>query len=342
MLKKILKIAYGVIVFGLLLITFSAYIELEFPKTQYDFGILGNIIVRSILKDFGIGLVMSGLVNIVIDKGGFSEDYAKKVAEVMTKDEFINHLSQDRMEEMLHKLQTRVIFNGKIQDNNNYYYLVQKEMINLLRRYYYDECFVRVECYIEGNTIRKVMNKRMVIMNPQIGDKNTMHVSIPFHTDMREIEGRKDKELFKINFFRIDSDDYTNAARARLKHKRIKEKNTEGYNVRFYGVYDINCETRRIVEMETQTIVPLTDNIFSNRLSQPCRSYDIAFHLHSAEYKIDGVSFCFMESHKNKVVDYQCEQSIEIRFTDWMLPGNGVVFIINPKTDDDNGLFRQA
>jgi hypothetical protein len=48
-------------------------------------------------------------------------------------------------------------------------------------------------------------------------------------------------------------------------------------------------------------------------------------------YKLSGFSFGYMENQKFNLVQRKLGNGLEMGYSDWILPGDGVVFAINPK-----------
>ena len=331
MIKRLINTAYIIFITGLLFLVLSAYIDVQYPKELYNFGVLGNMLIRNFTKDLGIALTISAIVNVIMEKSGFSKEYLTKISKVMTTDDFLNYLTREKLSEMKVKLEQRLFFNNHVYGLDNYYTAVQNEMISLLDNYYYDECYLRVECYVNHNHILKKTYRRMIIVNPIVRSQKNKQVNIPFITEMKCVEGYKDEDIFKINFLKVIIGNKTENIELKPDIKRVFNEYDKSYSIRFEATHPVVCEESCIVEMEIQSITPLTDISFSNTLTRPCKNYDIAFHLHDGNYKVEGYSFGFFENHSNAMIEYRCEQSMEIRFLDWTLPGNGVVFTINKK-----------
>jgi hypothetical protein len=95
---------------------------------------------------------------------------------------------------------------------------------------------------------------------------------------------------------------------------------------------DLIIKDNSILEIEYETIVPLYDCHFVNRVNKPCQHYVIHFNYDENEVNISGQGFGFMEyGEKDRMIIRTEKHSKVIRFTDWILPGDGTIFTILPK-----------
>ena len=104
-------------------------------------------------------------------------------------------------------------------------------------------------------------------------------------------------------------------------------------------VFELKKGLNRI-EIRTETVVPLHDNTYAHTITIPCQRYSINYSVHNSKYEVLGYGFAFDdEKHKNDIdrIIYKdkYEDCFKIRFENWTLPGDGVVFLINKKVSDN-------
>lgn len=303
---------------------------------------------KSLLESIGIVFFTLGIGTVTLELGEFTKYFIKRLSDVMLKDEYLDYIDPTKLEEMKQKIEAKLYFCGNIIGKENFYHIVQNALTKLLHSFYYKELFILVECNIDDNKmiIKKNIHKIIKIINGIDKDRNgksISKISIPFGGEFQSIEGKTIDDIYKINsvilkkekildehneYFTEDKTKEVNDELHKILKERIKYKeNEEG----FYPIvldFDYTfeaCETYAI-ELDIETIVPITDNYYSTRLSVPCQDLTIVYNLINNDYHLDGFAFSFLkDDYGDAALIRRSENSMLIKFSDWVMPGEGII-----------------
>lgn len=249
---------------------------------------------------------------------------------------YIETLSDKEKRRMIESAEQSLYFkNGEFADNS-LYANIKELIIPLIEENYYKQYKVHVDCYVDENrgVITKRVHKIMDIMC--ISDKKDF--KIPFSTYLLRQEGFSERDLYKINEFIFDGNNITEDIAEHIVNNTVdNEEDIE--DIRFTVDYSFKLKKGlNRIEIKTETVVPIADNTYSHTITIPCRRYSINFTVHNENYDVLGFAFAFDdEEHKDDIskIIYRdkYDECFKIRFEDWTLPGDGVVFVINKKDD---------
>ena len=160
---------------------------------------------------------------------------------------------------------------------------------------------------------------------------------MPFSTYLTRVNEIKNEELFKLTKCLHDGKDITDDIQNHIEMKEVEFPNLEDIKFTINYEFLLKKGLNRI-ETRTETIVPISDNTYAHTITIPCKRYSVNFSLHNPNYEILGFAFAFDdEQHKNDLdkVIYKdkYDDCFKIRFENWTLPGDGVVFTINKVGD---------
>lgn len=279
----------------------------------------------SLLTEVGIALFILGSITITMELADFMEYFVTRLTDIMIKDKYIDRLTDEQKESVKRILEEKLYFKDQQHDPNSFFYTVQNEVIPLLNDCYYNEYRSTVQCYIEGNVIRKRVHRKLEIVNPK---HERICQDIPFETKMKKISGVDDSKLYKVISYQVDTIDKTKELNLPPPAALVNDE----YDLVFCGKHVVNIQDKCVIEYEIETIVPIEDIHYMNRVFKPCKLYTMIFILHdqSNEYDLTGHGFGFMD--KEKLVKQLIDGGVIFEFKDWIFPGNGVMLTIVKKT----------
>lgn len=331
MVKRLRIVSLISIIIGTTLIFSAAYFELFFPpKNAFYLGIFGEIILTGI-KSLGVAVITSTFINLL--------KYWVETTETLVKHNFINRLTNEEMKDLKAKIETELYFRDNDHDKDNFYNFFERELSSLLNECYYKYYKTKIDCRICENYIHKTIRKKFEIVNPS---KKECSIKIPFDAEMQKVKDIDDKKLYQIKKFYVDSKDFTEQINEKLsvddndseedKTYFSKDKcveNSDAYCVKVLAYWDVKIKKSCTIEMVIETIVPIDDVCFSNKITMPCKEYNVIFILNDPSHQLTWHNFGFMGNDKDRIIEEPMDNGLEVGFKDWILPGDGVVISIN-------------
>jgi hypothetical protein len=151
---------------------------------------------------------------------------------------------------------------------------------------------------------------------------------------MQRIDGIPDDKLYQIKSFIVDNRDETETAKAIVKPCEITD--VHNYNVGFYWEYKHSLAETVNIETVIETITPITDIHCTHRVSAPCKRYSNTITLFNNNYSLSSYGFGFMD--QTKFTKHNLENGVIMKFNDWILPGDGIIFAVQKKCDNFNNI----
>ena len=309
---------------GATLIFAASYFELFFPpKNAFYLGILGDTLLAGI-KSLGLAVITSTLVNIL-------KNWMEST-ETLVKNDFVNRLTKCEMKELKSKIESELYFRDNNHNKDNFYNFFEQELSSLLNDCYYKFYKTKIECKICENYISKTIRKKFEIVNPS---KKEAVIRIPFGAEMQKVDGIDINKLYIIKKFTVDSLDFTKEINDQLIIRENCIESNDAYCIDIHTSWDVKIKKEQVIEMIIETIVPLNDVCFSNKITKPCKQYNLIFILNNPSYQLSWHSFGFMGNHKDMLIEEPMDNGLELGFKDWILPGDGVVISIS-KNEKNN------
>lgn len=296
----------------------AAYLEVIFPQNPFNLGTLGVIILQ-IVKGIGIALFTSTFVNWL--------KYWVESAEALVNYGFVERLTKDEMKGLKKEIETALYFKSNNHDiKDNFFNFFERELSCLLNKPYYKSYNAIINCRIGDKYICKTTRKTIEVVNPS---QKCVSVQIPFSVELQKIENMTKEELYKIKKFSVDGNDFKDEIQKLLVPIDNSKVSTDAYCIKFDASWTVNVTGQCKIEMEVDTIVPLDDVSFSNKITYPCKLYSTIFTIDNPNYSLSWHSFGLSGNHKDKIIEEIMYNGIHLGFKDWILPGDGIVITIN-------------
>lgn len=329
--KAYLAIGLGVLV--LIIATLLSYI-CETSDWSETNKILCRTLVTAINSVFSI-FIGIGISTLVLDFFSYIKYTRERIKEIMLDKTYIETLSTEEQKRIINICEKSLYYKHTEIPNDSLYMNIKELIVPLIRENYYKQYKVHVDCYIdeEAGVIRKKVHK---ILDVECLKDNSVF-RMPFSTYLTKINGIENMELFKLTKCLHGREDITKKIQKHIKMQEVEFPNLEDIKFTIDYEFVLNKGLNRI-ETRTETIVPIDDNTYAHTITIPCKRYSANFSLHNRNYDILGFAFAFDdEQHKNDLekVIYKdkYDDCFKIRFENWTLPGDGVVFIINKVSD---------
>ncbi|GBG57291.1 hypothetical protein SPFL3102_02657 [Sporomusaceae bacterium FL31] len=293
-------------------------------------------LASEVIKEIGIAIIISVTLVVALEtnhyKDYFMGMFKGQATELLIDDKYLEGLSLARQKKLKEKVDKLLFFRQRNYDTAGLWPFLNTEMAELLNGYYFDEYHMNSDCEIlqisEQTVIKKKTYRRMIFVNPT---HNSIKLQFPVNCSMMPITGIDDSDIFKIDKVMIDKKDYSVEVTKLLKNQPTSVDSTDRYCLSFYCDYyiELKANSRIEVSFEVDTIVPITDQSYSHRIARPCKKYYSKFTVHSSDYTVEGWGFAFNDTKK-----LHCNRQkrwMEIEFRDWILPGDGIIFLLHRK-----------
>lgn len=270
-------------------------------------------------------------------------NYIKKsLIDVIINNNFTDTLTNEKKANIIRKLEKELIYQQRVDDKNTLYDFVNEEVISLVKIPYYESVDLNVDCYYEGDKLRKDIIRTIVwnLNNNEGFTPKLETITQTYFMDVDSSSAEKDekKKPYKINRLIIQKEDYTEKIEY---HEEPTENIT--YNKKSYYTFKdtefIVKETETLMMREEYTtLVDKSDVTFSYRVYRPCKQFSVTFSYDNEKMEPSVSVFAFKDCNldavtidKERIRTIYNNKTISVKIDDWILPGDGVIFVITPK-----------
>lgn len=336
--KYIKSKAYGAIIVGIvmLIMTFG----LSYISNTKGFSNEKKALIQSIVtvlnSVFSI-IIGIGISTLVLDFFSYIKYTRERIKEIMLDKAYIETLSDKEKKSIIETCEKSLYFKKGDLLDNSLYTNIKELIVPLIEENYYKQYKVHVDCYIDEK--KKIITKKVhKIMDIECIEESEKF-ELPFSTYLTGIPGIEKEQLYQLKECTFNGKDYTEEIK-----KHIVSSETMNYNQTEDIKFSLNYEFEirkglNRIEIRVETKVPLSDNTYSHTITIPCKRYSANFSVHNDNYTVLGFAFAFDdEKHKDNtekiIYRDKYDDCYKIRFENWTLPGDGVVFLVNPKELD--------
>lgn len=328
--------AFHSIVGGILLLVIILILNIACGKNKAYSNIVSTIsnILSSIISII-IGL---GVGSYVLDFFGYVQYTKDRIKEIMLERTYINTLADKEKKKLISDIEKSLYFRDGTIPDNSLYTNIKQQIIPLLESNYILKYKIHIDCYIneDENRITKHINKTMEIVSHTDGKKYNW----PFTVQLKKFDGIDNVSAYTIEKCIFNDKDVTEDIKGIIKEKEVDSlENPNDENIQMDIPYNFTLEKgTNNLEIISQSLVPLADNTFSHSVSIPCKEYEMDFDVHNDNYDVIGFGFALDTGNGAKayhpvVVKKKFDKSYRITFDDWLLPGEGCVFVIKKVSD---------
>ncbi len=333
--KYIKRKAHVAIILGILLLIITFLLSYNLNANEY------SAIVEEILSS--VILVLNTVISMVIGLGigslvlDFFEyiDYTReRIKEIMIDQKYIHMLSDIEKKKLINELEKNLYFNNGTTIDNSLYSSIKRKITPLITDDYFENYSVRVDCEIneENNTIKKIIHKKLEV----ICAKDDTDFQIPFSKYLTSITDIDNDKQYKINACTCNGNDCLSSILTKVSLEEIEKQKQENLEeIKFTIDYNFKLsQGYNYIELETETIVPIADTVYTHKITIPCKKYEMNFNVKHIKYQATAYGFMIQDkikSNRKTLEQRKIENGYEIKFNDWMLPGEGCVVIINKK-----------
>ena len=290
-------------------------------------------IISVALVTFGSVVLTSAVGTILYRKTGFAEVFKEQLVQIICSSRFIKMLKKDTLQELKRDINEEIYSMEIAKSKDSILNTVVNSIEPLLEKYYFQRYDLNVYCKINGDFITKTITRKMIIKST--GDKNLeLDIADFFSATFAESE-LGDDERVELREFVVNKKSY----KQKVKIDKIEAAELGSYKQKYF-LNAISNDVKKALTIGKQSIkvkivvktkTMLDDNMFIHKIPVACKEYKARVDYKNDECKVIGAPFGFMDTY----IDEKCsveqisEEAIEISFSEWILPGDGVVFVIN-------------
>ncbi len=334
--KAIFSIILGIVLIGTFLVIDFSFVQSSDSVYQPFFSSLLNVI--SMITSMIVGI---GVSTLCLDFFSYVQYTRERLKEIVVEKDFIETLADDEKKELVDKLEKSLYFRSEKELSRSLYENIKARIIPLLEEPYLERYTIHIDCYIdeEEGTIKKKFHREMIICSLE----DNYSYKLPFSMYMKRINGVEDKDLYKINECLFRKQVYTEEMKCEVCDHGLHKG-----SVQFYSTYEFNLRKgNNIIEMQYETIVPISDLEYCHYVSMACKNYSASFSIHNDDkYRVNGHGFVLDDISNRDGIDVvkkvKQDNTVFLTMGDWVMPGEGCAFFIIPKGNENVEKFTET
>lgn len=332
--KEIKSKAYYCILCGIICILISVILNIYCERTTVD-GVKKMVIQSflNVLNTVCSMLIGIGAGTLVLDFFSYVQYTKERLKEVIIEKDFIKRLSDDEKKNLIFRTEESLYFkDGKVLPNS-LYADVKKKITPLLSSCYFSECNISISCEVDES--KKVIRKEILKSMKIISNEDNETFQLPFVVYMRCADGEEKEPPYEILSCFFQDEEITDKFKEGQKREFIKEQDGEvapDGNVQYKQDYKFKLKRgENRIELRMKTTVPIDDPVYMHTLTLPCMRYNAVYDVCARGYSVDGYGFALenkKETPRKNVSYSRIGHSLTINMDKWVLPGEGVLFLL--------------
>lgn len=284
-----------------------------------------------ILASFGSAVFIAGIVSINLEFFGYIDYAEKRFKNIIIEDDYVQNLSRSKLEELQIKIEEQKLYGTNKPPEGSFHSIVRNDIEPMLEEIFLKDHSVVIDCDLDGDLIKKDIHMTMshdcldICKNRNIIDGESKCIC-----SLSSIDGLDDNKLFKLKSVKYNGLEMVNNVVV-----TIEETDEEVYNravhldiSKISEALFVSPEKENVFEIRFSTVVPLEDNMVTSRVPFPAKNFMFTLNYDDNVFRIRGEGFGFMDSHKNIPILESYKRSATIKFNDWILPGDGGLFLV--------------
>lgn len=335
----ILSIGMIIITLGIIVVLISVIYKADFvPQYTDPLELKIAEVMDQLLMCAGTTLMTIGAGTALYSYFDFVNYIQGKIKDVIIDYNFTDILSDSQKKDLARKLEKELLYQNS---DNDLYDFVQEEVLSLAKQAYYEEFTLNVSCKREGDEIHKEIYKDYVIncesqRDFDIAENNEFSIKYKSSCDANPADNIRlninsiefSKEDYVVDKMDTNDEVYDKKCYYRLSDAakgKIAQAKSDNWNYKYH------------VKNEMRSIVKDDDLSFSFRLYYPCKNTTFLFTYNPEEFEVMEDVFVFKDFDiddklENKPITTRHNRgSIIIKINNWVLPGDGITFVLSPK-----------
>ena len=312
-----------------------------------------NNIVWRIFNSIAMGALPLGLISIIFSYFDRMSYVREHVASAIFDVQGYLYFDEDKQRQIKNEIERNLCL--KNDDPDNLYSSVQCGLDEIIQDVYVNELIIHIDCKKITDMFEKKVDETFEYMLPQIKNRNKLQANLSdlipkylFQSPKQkicEMPQSADKcELCDKSCIRDYKVEVNNEeVEMELVENKLDYKDLIDYEYQ-YGYECVDKKKNKIVftdkpvkiHMSFLSKVPVTDPLYVYKCKKATRNLTIHFDYDNEELEVFPIGFGFMDRTMvdDSMTISRFPHSTKIRFKNWLLPGNGVVFVILPKQEN--------
>lgn len=310
-----------VLIIALLVFVVSSVIK--FANSGHTGGWYTVLDITASLIESVSGIILGLSVgNMSLDFFSYADYMKDRIKEVIVEKSFLDKVSDDEKYRMIEILESSLYFNNEPLPPDSLYYNVKNKIIPLYEKQHYEKTYTYIDCKVENGKIYKEIYNEITLFNYEDNKVYKLPCTVYYDkNDILDIE-----KPYNISDVRLNNDI--------LKLPDIPYSSEDDVRdvekTKFSFEYPIQLKKgKNIISYVVNSVVNESDNIYSKTITVPCKNCIVEMQMENDDYTITGLGYAIdkIESINIRYINKMCR--IECR--DWIIPGDGFIFVINAK-----------
>lgn len=350
--EKHLKLSKIIVFFVGIITTLVAVIGITFLYTVFNDN--KNNVFWQVFNSVFMACLPIGMTSIIyafFDRLSYARE---QIAKVLFEEEGFLNLSEKKQIYIKDTIEQNLCYKDR-KDPNNIYTVVQNELRNIIDDIYIEEAVIQVDCSFKNQRIYKQIKETYTYQVPNLANKKSYNKPIsdllpqpafynPMCTNCQKSNCNECEECpIKVLSLSIDNVPQENVSighKTLLDDPKYLNKFIIGEtleNIIFSASQERSNKVKNkvVIDFLSQRITNLDDTLFVHKSKFATRNFTLHVDYNPNEMSITPAGFCFMDKDmigKRMKIEH-FPRSLKIRFQNWILPGNGVMFnIVMKKT----------
>lgn len=297
------------------------------PYNNYAIGVAKDILLIFI-SIFGSTLISSLLIE-VRKRNDYYADLL--VNDVFSSPSFYNTLNDEYKQEMLDNLENNIYFHSNPQIAEMYGSIKTKLQKCNTQQYFFEDLNYSVVCTVKDNRIIKDIIRTVKIRSYE--DKCIVKHYMLMKYSTEKLKDNANLESVVINETPLEKDDIliSNKPITDVMHKKLGY-DTE-YTYKLKNPIVLSSQTDTVIIVKYRSVVPLSDNTYTCRVSVPCKKFSMQFIIkESPQYKLSAFAFGFWDCAVS-TPNNDSATDVNIEFSDWIFEHDGAAVVLTPNAE---------
>ncbi len=276
------------------------------------------------------GIVFAASVGtLMLDFFSYIKYAQERIKEVIIDKNFLRTVSNDEKKKIISTLESSLYFKDEEIPQDSLYTNIKHKVIPLLDNEYFEKYHTHIDCEIKDDKIYKTIYNNFTIYSYTDNASFKLPFSIYYSVeDIKNIDKHYDFQNLLFNNEKLKTsqeDSFSEEIDGNFNSKQMKYSFQKELPLK-KGINTISYEVNSVVD--------ISDNIYSRTLTLPCKNFTVDFNLNSSDYNVKAYGFAIDKTESVKIHTYA--NSCRIEFLDWIIPGDGFIFVINKNKEKEN------